>query len=128
MTAILVVDDDADVRALIQVAFQLASGWTVVMAGSLAAAEQELATRTFDVVLTDNQLGDGSAADVLARAGTLPVVVLSASVDGPASTLVPMTAFAGGIAKPFDPMTLPALVASAIPLHEDPPEKDVGRP
>ena len=64
MTAILIVDDDDDVRSLIQVAFQLAGGWNVVMAGSLAAAAQELATGSFDAVLTDNHLGDGTAADV----------------------------------------------------------------
>ena len=118
MTAILVVDDDADVRALLRVVFQLDGGWTVVMAGSLAAAEQELATGTFDVVLTDNQLGDGTAADVRARAGTLPVVVLSASVDGPPSELVPLPGYAGGISKPFDAPTLPALVASALRAKE----------
>ncbi len=114
MTTILVVEDDADVRSLIQVAFQLAGGWTVVMAESLASAVQELESTPFDVVLTDNHLGDGDAADVRARAGASPVVVLSASVDGPTSTLIPLPGFAGGLSKPFNPLTLPALVASVV--------------
>ena len=114
MTTILVVDDDADVRALIQVAFKLAGGWTVITAESLATAVHELGSAAIDVVLTDNQLGDGSAAGVRDNASGRPVVVVSASVDAPLSTLVPLTGFAGGISKPFNPLTLPALVASAM--------------
>lgn len=114
MKTILVVDDDADVRALIQVAFTLAGGWTVVTAESLATAIHELGSAAIDVVLTDNQLGDGFAADVRDRASGRPVVVVSASVDAAPSTLVPLPGFAGGISKPFDPLTLPALVASAM--------------
>lgn len=118
MTAILVVDDDDDVVSLIQVAFQLAGGWVVTTAGSVSSATQELERSTFDVVLTDNQLGDGSAADVALQAAGCPVVVLSGSVDGPISTVVSLPGFAGGISKPFDPMTLPALVASTLPRQE----------
>lgn len=114
MNTILIVDDDADVRTLIQVAFQLAGGWTVITAESLSTAVQELQSPTIDVVLTDNRLGDGCAADVRDRADGRPVVVVSASVDGPVSTLVPLAGYAGGIAKPFNPLTLPALVASAM--------------
>jgi len=114
MTTILVVDDDADVRSLIQVAFQLAGGWTVITADSLDSAGRELQSPIIDVVLTDNHLGDGSAADVRDRADGRPVVVVSGSVDGPTSTLVPLSGYAGGISKPFNPLTLPALVASAI--------------
>lgn len=114
MTTILIVEDDADVRSLIRVAFDLAGGWTVITADSLASAGRELESRTIDVVLTDNHLGDGVAADVRARTTGCPVVVLSASVDGPGSSLVPLDGYAGGISKPFNPLTLPALVASAI--------------
>ena len=114
VTSILVVDDDADVRSLIEVAFHLTGGWRVVLAESLAAAGRALAESSFDVVLTDNQLGDGDAADVRARAGRTPVVVLSASIVGPASTLVAMEGYAGGITKPFNALTLPALVESAL--------------
>lgn len=112
MTSILVVEDDRDVRSLIQMAFRLAGGWTVTTAASLASATAELERCRFDVVLTDDQLGDGYAADVANRARGCPVIVLSASVEGPRSTLVRWSGFAGGISKPFDPMTLPVLVAS----------------
>ncbi|MGV8845139.1 response regulator [Tessaracoccus sp.] len=112
MTSILVVEDDRDVRSLVQVAFRLAGGWNVTTAASLASATVELERAHFDVVLTDDQLGDGCAADVATRSHGCPVIVLSGSVDGPRSTLVRWPGFAGGISKPFDPMTLPALVAS----------------
>ena len=121
VTSILVVDDDADVRSLIEVAFHLTGGWRVVLAESLAAAGRALAESSFDVVLTDNQLGDGCAADVLAHAAGRPAVVVSASVDAPNSTLVPLAGYAGGISKPFNPMTLPALIASVVPSVATPP-------
>ncbi len=114
MTTILLVDDDADVRSLVQVAFRLAGGWTVIAADSLAAAARELESSEIDAILTDNELGDGSAGDVLAWAAGRPVVVLSGSVEGSASTLVPLAGYAGGIAKPFNPLTLPELVTAAI--------------
>lgn len=125
MTTILVVDDDADVRALIEVAFRLAGGWMVTTAGSVSSAMVELERATFDVVLTDDQLGDGCAADVALQTAGCPVVVLSGSVEGPISTMVSLPGFAGGISKPFDPMTLPALVASAA---ENPGREAAGRP
>ena len=114
MTTILVVEDDADVRSLIDVAFRLAGGWIVTTAESVAGATRALQRAAFDVVLTDDQLGDGCAADVAALCPGGPVVVLSASVEGPTSTLVPWPGFSGGISKPFNPMTLPSLVASVI--------------
>ena len=119
MTTVLVVEDDRDVRSLIQMAFRLAGGWSVTTAASLAAATLELERSSFDVVLTDDQLGDGHAADVADRAHGCPVIVLSGSVEGPRSTLVSWPGFAGGIPKPFDPMTLPALVASVARSNGD---------
>lgn len=114
MITILVVEDDADVRSLIQVVFRLAGGWQVIMADSLASAERELESRSVDVVLTDNELGDGCARDVRTLAAGCPVVVLSGSIVGEGSSLAPLEGYSGGIAKPFNPLTLPALVASVI--------------
>ncbi|MGO1383396.1 MAG: response regulator [Arachnia sp.] len=113
MITILIVEDDDDVRSLIQVAFRLTDGWQVIMADSLASAKRELESRSIDIVLTDNELGDGWAADVRALA-TCPVVVVSASIAGQGSSLVPLEGYAGGIAKPFNPLTLPALVISVL--------------
>lgn len=114
MTTILIVDDDADVRSLLRTVFALAGDWTVITAESVASAMVHLRSASVDVILTDNHLGDGCADNVRAGAEGLPVVVVSASVDGDANTLVPWDGYAGGISKPFNPMTLPALVASAM--------------
>lgn len=114
MTAILIVDDDADIRGLLHMSFKLAGGWSIIMAESVAAAALALESASIDVILTDNQLGDGCADDVLAHAAGRPVVVVSASVDAPTSTLVPLAGYAGGISKPFNSVTLPAIVASVV--------------
>ncbi|WP_194793268.1 hypothetical protein [Raineyella fluvialis] len=49
-----------------------------------------------------------------ASPGALPVVLLSASVDGPPSALVPRPGFAGAITKPFDAVRLAELVGSLL--------------
>ena len=121
MITILIVDDDADIRALLRMSFQLAGGWRIIVADSVADAAHALESTSIDVILTDNQLGDGCAADVLAHAAGRPAVVVSASVDAPNSTLVPLAGYAGGISKPFNPMTLPALIASVVPSVATPP-------
>lgn len=110
MTTILIVDDDADVRALLQMAFRLAPGWTVLVAESVAAARRVLADAVIDVVLTDDRLDDGRGEDVRTAAQPRPVILLSASVKGPPSILQFAPGYAGSIAKPFDPLRLPGLV------------------
>lgn len=109
-TRVLLVDDDRDLLALLQVAFTMRGGFEVRLAGGAAEARTALAASPVDVVVTDGDLGDGSGRDLLAFAGEAPVVLLSGSVDGAPDTLLSAMPFAAAVAKPFNPLTLPGLI------------------
>lgn len=80
---VLHVDDDPDVRAVVAAA--LADRAVVTSVDSLAAAREAVATTTFDAVVLDIGLGDGSGFDLLpdlARgAGAPPPVVVFSARD-----------------------------------------------
>lgn len=66
-SAILVLDDDADVRSVIRLCLE-ADGYAVVTAGTLAEARELLASRDILLVLSDVTLRDGeSGLDLLAE-------------------------------------------------------------
>jgi DNA-binding response OmpR family regulator len=77
MRRILLVEDDSDVRMLLQHVL-LDAGYEVDCAESFAAARARLARRAYDLVLTDGKLGDGSGielADDAAGRGMKALVV-----------------------------------------------------
>jgi len=111
---VLLVDDDADLLALLRVAFDLSGGWEILLADGATEAARHLREASVDVVVTDGDLGDGSGQDLLSVAGAAPVVLLSGAVHAPPDTLQPHPSFAAAVAKPFNPMTLPALIAHVV--------------
>lgn len=112
---ILLVDDDPDVLALLEFSFRSRTGWTVTSAASASSAVTVLEHPTaIDVVLTDDELGGVGVVQLRAAAGPRPVVLLSTSLDAPASMLASAPGFAGVIGKPFDPIATPDLLAQVV--------------
>jgi len=73
---VLVVDDDEDNAAVLQLSLE-GSGFEVRVASSVAEARAELASSSFDALVTDLSLGDGNALDLLASLGaTRPRVAI----------------------------------------------------
>ena len=77
---ILVVDDDAGIRAGIEML--LADGpYEVTYKSSVNEAREAIATRTFDLVVTDLRLGTGSGLDIIRSAkemdSTVPVILMT---------------------------------------------------
>ena len=77
---ILVVDDDAGIRAGIEML--LADGpYEVIYKSSVNEAREAIATRTFDLVVTDLRLGTGSGLDIIRSAkemdSTVPVILMT---------------------------------------------------
>jgi DNA-binding response OmpR family regulator len=109
---LLVVDDDPDLRELLVLSL-LGTGWEVRTAGT---GEQALARAgEADGVLLDLELPDLSGRDVLvALAGRVPVVFLTAARD-PAleDELVGLGAVAV-LGKPFDPLVLGDRIADLL--------------
>jgi diguanylate cyclase (GGDEF)-like protein/PAS domain S-box-containing protein len=79
---VLVVEDDlVDQLAIRRLVREGALPYDVTMASSVAEASEALESSTFDAVVTDFGLGDGSALDVLAAAGDLPSVIVTGAGD-----------------------------------------------
>ena len=102
----------------------MSHGHGVVCVATVAGAAEVAATTTFDVVICDLSLPDGSGIDVLSRlksrftrvgkAGELPAIAISGSVyeEDVARTL--QAGFAAHLAKPFDEEGLINAVQSVI--------------
>lgn len=83
MTRVLLVDDDDDSTSLLG-ALLSRKGFTVAVARSVREATTQLASgASFDVVVTDHQLGDGDARDVLKLRGNARGVVLTGHSEVP---------------------------------------------
>ncbi len=117
--AVLVVDDEADIRELLELSL-IRMGLAVDSAGSVAAAKQLLAQRHYSLCLTDMRLPDGEGLDLVryigAQRADLPVAVITAygSMENAVSALK-----AGAfdyLTKPLSLEQLRSLVKSALGL------------
>ena len=127
---VLVVDDEADIRELLELSL-VRMGLGVQSAGSVAEAKALLQTRTFDLCFTDMRLPDGDGLDLVRHVGEycgdLPVAVITAygSMENAVSALK-----AGAfdyLTKPLSLDQLRTLVRSALllPQKEEPGRQHV---
>ncbi len=113
---VLVVEDEAPQRTLLQ-AFLARSGLEVDVAAGVVAAKEALSAGRYDVVVTDFRMPDGTGLDVLhaSRAADPTAGVILVSAFG----TVPMAveAMRGGafdvLVKPVDPDALLAVIGRA---------------
>ena len=109
---ILYVDDEPDLRAMVQVSLGLIGGFTVTLCASGAEALDQAASLRPDLILLDVMMPGLSGPETLARlradpatAGIPAVFMTSASGADEVGRLAGSDVL-GVIAKPFDPMTL----------------------
>lgn len=78
MKSILIVEDDADVRSVLEHVL-VAAGYSVESAPSAAVARDRLDARPFDLVIADGKLGDGTGFEIadLAAAKGAKTLILS---------------------------------------------------
>ena len=109
---VLLVDDEEDIRAVAQLSLESIGGWEVVTAASGAEALGTATGASFDAILLDvmmPELDGPSTLERLREAGVdTPVVFLTAKVQPGDVRALEATGAAGILAKPFDPMQLPA--------------------
>lgn len=126
-TAVLVVDDEADIRELLDLTL-LRMGLAVECAGSVAEALEWLKKQDFDLCLTDMRLPDGDGLELVryiaANSTDLPVAVITAH----GSTENAVAALKAGafdyLSKPLSLEQLRTLVKSALNL----PQKAAPKP
>lgn len=130
LSRILVVDDEADIRELIELTISR-MGLQAVCAGSVAEARKALDETSFQLCLTDMRLPDGEGLEIVRYIGErharVPVAVMTAY----GSTENAVAALKAGafdyLAKPVGLEQLRALVKGALRLPESLAEDTAGQ-
>ena len=116
---VLVVDDEADIRELIDLTL-LRMGLTAVCAGSVAEARAALASHDFQLCLTDMRLPDGDGLDIVRHIGEayahLPVAVITAYGSAEKAVAALKAGAFDYLAKPIGLEQLRNLVQAALRL------------
>ena len=112
---LLLVDDDEDIRTIARLALERLGGWTVSDADSgERALDVAITGGPFDAILLDVMMPalDGPATFERLRgepsAAATPTVFLTAKAERVERERLLALGAAGVIAKPFDPVALPA--------------------
>ena len=107
---LLFVDDDPDIRTIVQLALGLDPGMAVTVAASAAEALAALTAAAPDAALLDVTMPDMDGptlfAAMRARVPALPVIFMTAHGRDHEVTALRAVGAAGVIVKPFEPLTL----------------------
>ena len=118
---VLVVDDEADIRELLELTL-VRMGLAVESAGSVADAHVLLGARQFDLCLTDMRLPDGEGLDLVRyigeRCSDLPVAVITAYGSAENAVAALKAGAFDYLSKPVSLEDLRALVKSALKLPQ----------
>lgn len=115
---VLFVEDDPDIRTVARMALEAVGRFTVLGCGSGAEALERVEAFAPDLILLDVMMPgmDGletlQSLRLLPGAATVPVVFMTAKVQAQEVSEYRAAGAVDVIAKPFDPMTLPATVRS----------------
>jgi CheY-like chemotaxis protein len=121
---ILIVDDEDDIREVAQVSLELVGGWQVLTASSGGEGLAKAMAEQPDAILLDVMMPDLDGPTTLewlqadAATSGIPVVLLTAKVQAADQRRFAHLGVSGVIAKPFDPLTLPADVAGVLGWRE----------
>ena len=128
---VLVVDDEADIRELLELSLKR-MGLRVETAGNIADAKQLLATHTFSLCLTDMRLPDGEGIELVRHIGShctdLPVAVITAYGSAENAVAALKSGAFDYLTKPLSLDQLRTLVKSALRLPARPASISGGVP
>ncbi|MSP95926.1 MAG: sigma-54-dependent Fis family transcriptional regulator [Betaproteobacteria bacterium] len=120
-SCVLVVDDEPDIRELLELTL-IKMGIGVVVAGSVSEARQRLAESHFDLCLTDMRLPDGEGLELvryIAALGVdLPVAVITAYGSAENAVAALKAGAFDYVSKPVGLEQLRALIKSVLSLPE----------
>ena len=126
---VLVVDDEQDLRDLIQMTLTK-MGLQVETAANVKEAKDKLSKKVYDLVLTDMKMPDGNGLEVVefvAKNSDTPIAVITAYGNpNQAVQAMKLGAF-DYISKPITLAQLRTLVKSSIHIHNLPTEKDTSK-
>ncbi|HEY9291201.1 MAG TPA: response regulator, partial [Microlunatus sp.] len=118
---VLLVDDDASIREVIQLTLELVGGWNVHLAASGTEALAQVQEHRPDAILLDMMMPGMDGATTLSRLRSavpdqdVPVILLSAKLQQRRDDdRLRGLGVAGVIGKPFDPIALPGQIRSIL--------------
>jgi CheY-like chemotaxis protein len=117
---ILIVDDDDDIRDVVQVSLEEFSGWKTIAAISGAEGLKIAQTECLDAILLDISMPDMDGfqmcqeLQVNPKTRNIPVIVLTAKVLLSDRHQLTALDIAGIITKPFNPVTIGKQVAAIL--------------
>lgn len=125
----LIVDDEADIRALLEITLSR-MGLRTAAAGSLREARALLAEHSFDLCFTDMRLPDGNGIELVTliqrKHAGLPVAVITAYGSAQAAVESLKAGAFDFVSKPIDLGQLRKLVDTALKLRASPDADDGG--
>jgi CheY-like chemotaxis protein len=117
---LLIIDDEADIRRIIQVALEEMAGWQVTTAKSAREALVIVKTRKWDAILLDICMPDMDGFELFEKLQSdpeiqsIPIVLLTAKIQPSDRLRFTQMGVAGVISKPFNPMTICNQVANTL--------------
>lgn len=112
MPTVLVVDDEADLRTVTELALRVVGGFRVLLASDGATGVELARSAQPDLILLDVMMPGESGVSVLARlladplTSGIPVAFMTARAHGEEMVRLRALGARDVIAKPFDPMEL----------------------
>ncbi|HEY9620036.1 MAG TPA: response regulator [Crinalium sp.] len=109
---ILIVDDDQDIRDVVQVSLEDFAGWQTLTAASGSEGLQILETELLDAILADLSMPDMDGVQFFEQLqakpdiNPVPVIFLTAKASVSDRHRLKEMGAVGIIAKPFDPATI----------------------
>lgn len=116
---ILYVEDDLDIQHIVQLALQSIAGYQVDLCGSAREAMDRAPVFRPDLILMDVMMPDMDGVELLQalrqrpETDSIPVIFLTAKVQGRDLAQYRRLGALDVIVKPFDPMRLPEDIARA---------------
>ena len=117
---ILIIDDEDDIREVVALSLESVAGWEVIVASSGAqgltrAEEQKPDAILLDVMMPDMD-GPATFHELRKNPATarIPVLLLTAKVQGPDQRRFADLGVEAVLFKPFDPLTLSAQIAGVL--------------
>ncbi|HIK56198.1 MAG TPA: response regulator [Synechococcales cyanobacterium M55_K2018_004] len=109
---ILVVDDEDEIREVVQAALEEFAGWQTITATSGKEGLQVAKTESLDAILLDISMPDMDGFQLLEQlksdpqTQTIPIIILTAKALPSDQQRFSELNIAGVILKPFDPITI----------------------
>ena len=122
---VLIIDDEDDIRQVAALSLETVAGWEVVLANSGKQGIERATSEQPDAILLDVMMPemDGPTTFLKLKSNQktshIPVLLLTAKVQGPDQRRFAGLGVAAILFKPFDPLTLASQISDVLGWSED---------